>query len=388
MPPEKAEKKFSISRVGSWYARFERPISSFSLVGGFVFDALTLKRVDMFWENFWVVAHLLLVAICILLINIGENEGLDADDPFNAIQGRPESNRMDDPEKIRFWLVNILQFLFGGLLSTFLVFYFRSGSLAVSWPFFLILAAAFVANESFKKRYVRLSFQIGLFFLSIFSFAVFLVPIVLRRIGPDMFLLSGGASIALIIAFLFVLNKFAGEKFSKSKRIIFFAVSGIFLAMNILYFLNVIPPIPLSLKDAGVYHSLTRNANGDYAVTGESYGGWQSFFGLPEDFHETPGGAVYAYSAIFSPTDLNATIAHEWQMYDGHFGKWVTKTRVELPLVGGREGGYRTYSMKNELAPGRWRVNVETARGELIGRLRFNVIFQIAEPELVTDIKS
>lgn len=371
MFPEKTKGRFSLSRARSWYARFERPISSFSLIGGFVFDALTLQRVDMFWENFWVVAHLLVVAVCIVLINLGENDGVD----------------VSDPEKTHFWLVNILQFFFGGLLSTFLVFYFRSGSLTVSWPFFLILAAAFVANESFKKRYVRLSFQIGLFFLSLFSFAIFLVPVVVHSIGPVVFLLSGAISIALIWSFLAILKRFAGEKFLKSRRIIFFTISGIFLTVNILYFLNIIPPIPLALKDAGVYHSITRGADGNYAVTRES-GGWTSFFGFPEDFHETPGGPVYAYSAIFSPTSLNTTVIHEWQTYYENLGKWVTVTQKELPLVGGREGGYRTYSMKSDLVPGRWRVNVETERGELIGRLRFNIVLQATEPALVVNIKS
>ncbi len=371
MPPEKTKKRFSIARMRNWYARFERPISSLSLIGGFVFDALTLKRVDMFWENFWVVAHLLIVTACIILINREENEGTD----------------VKDPAKIHFWLINTLQFFFGGLLGTFLVFYFRSGTLAVSWPFFLLLTAAFIANESFKERYARLSFQISLFFLSLFSFAIFLVPVVLHRIGPDVFLISGAVSVALLVLFLFMLKLVAGEKFTKSKKLLFFSISGVFLLINVFYFLNVIPPIPLSLKDAGLFHSLARNADGNYAVTYEN-AGWLGFFNYSEDFHETPSSTVYAYSAIFSPADLNTTVVHEWQMYDEQAGKWATATRTELPLVGGRGGGYRTYSIKSDLMPGAWRVNVETERGELLGRLRFNIILQISEPVLAADIKS
>jgi hypothetical protein len=48
--------------------------------------------------------------------------------------------------------------------------------------------------------------------------------------------------------------------------------------------------------------------------------------------------------------------------------------RVELPVRGGRGGGYRTYSVKTGLTPGAWRVNVETPTGALLGRLRFNVV--------------
>ena len=64
-----------VTHFKNWYGKFERPISSLSLIGGFVFDAVTLTRVDEFWENFWVGAHLLIVATCIVLINIEENDG-------------------------------------------------------------------------------------------------------------------------------------------------------------------------------------------------------------------------------------------------------------------------------------------------------------------------
>ncbi len=53
-----------------WYLRYERLISSLSLIGGFIFDAVTLKRVDLFFENVWVAAHLVIAALGIILINL------------------------------------------------------------------------------------------------------------------------------------------------------------------------------------------------------------------------------------------------------------------------------------------------------------------------------
>jgi hypothetical protein len=236
--PEETTKTGRFSQIRNWYARWERPLSSISLVGGFVFDALTLKRVDLFWENFWVVAHLLIVAICIVWIN-REEKSVDNE---------------KNPAKIHFWLVNILQFFFGGLLSTFLVFYFRSGSISASWPFLLILAAAFIANESFKKHYTRLAFQIALLYLSMFCFAIFLVPVVLHEIGPSTFLLSGGVSLVALTLFILILGFFSKEKLWQRTWSVLLPVVGVFLVVNILYFFNLIPPIPLSLKDAGIYH--------------------------------------------------------------------------------------------------------------------------------------
>jgi len=354
-------------RIRDWYARSERTLSSLSLFGGFTFDALTLRRVDMFWENFWVVAHLLIVGICIVLVNIRENKG-------------PNPN---EPVGYHFWLANIMQFFFGGILSTFLVFYFRSGTIAASWPFFLILAAAFLSNENAKSRYLRLTFQISLFFLSVYAFAIYIVPVIMHTLSQTTFLIAGVASLAFIGLFLLILRFTAREKFVKSRTPLFLAIIIIFAGMNALYFFNFIPPIPLSLKDSGIYQTFIVNAPGRYTAAAESQGPF-AFFKLADDVHIAPGEPIYAYSAIFSPNNFSTTIIHEWQEYDPQSHAWITKSRVALPVTGGREGGYHTFSVNENLEPGAWRVNVETERGEVIGRMNFNVAYAVEEPALQT----
>lgn len=42
--------------------------------------------------------------------------------------------------------------------------------------------------------------------------------------------------------------------------------------------------------------------------------------------------------------------------------------------MGGREGGYRGYSVKGNLFAGEWRVNVTTERGQSLGRTSFTVV--------------
>ncbi len=135
-------KKSVLAHARSWYARFERPISSLSLISGFVFDALTLVRVDVFWDNFWVAAHLAIVTVCAVWINLLNNTP-------NESGTRPEA----DPHSLHFWLVNVMQFFFGGLLSVYLVFYFRSGTIATSWPFVFMLGLGFIAKEYVKSRF-------------------------------------------------------------------------------------------------------------------------------------------------------------------------------------------------------------------------------------------
>ncbi|MFA5889267.1 MAG: DUF2914 domain-containing protein [Candidatus Paceibacterota bacterium] len=343
-------------KVADWYGRYERPVSSLSLVAGFLFDILTLRRVDSFLENFWVLGHIIIVAVCMILLHVFES---DSGDEANS-------------DKIHFWLVNTIQFFFGGLLSVFLVFYFRSGDLAVSWPFILMLAIVFWANESLKRQYVRLTFQISLLFLSIFSTTIYLLPVFLHKINDLVFLLSGFVSLVSIFLFTYVMYLIDKKKFHASKRGIIFSVIGTFLIFNVFYFTNLIPPLPLSLKDSGPYHLIQKNEDNTYTGFYEKTN-WQRFFRTYDDISIQNGQPVYAYSAVFSPTLFNFTIVHEWQYYDENLKTWITSGKINLPVVGGREGGFRTYSVKSGLTSGRWRVNVETINGKLIGRLRFTV---------------
>jgi hypothetical protein len=359
-----------IKHIRDFYAKFERPISSLSLVGGFVFDALTLRQVDAFWDNLWVVAHLVIVGIFMVLIHAQESEEGD------------EKN----PEKKHFWYVNILQFFFGGILSTYLVFYFRSADILVTWPFILLLAVAFWANESLKRHYIRLSFQISLYFICLYSFAIFLVPVLMHQIGVKVFLVSGLVSLALIGIFILTLIILAREKFRQSRKIILVSICSIVALVNLLYFTNLIPPIPLSLESGDIYHSLSHNIGGNYIMQDEDLGFW-GYFQLYQTFHEPAGAPVYAFSAVFSPANLNLIILHEWQHYDSVSGKWLTVGTVELPVVGGRSGGFRTFSVWSNVSPGLWRVNIKTESGQLIGRLRFNVVPSDVVPALVTEMK-
>ncbi len=325
-----------LAKIRTWYARYERPISSLSLIGGFLFNALTLTRVDQFWENFWVALHLVIVAVCIILINRGEGRG----------------------ERFHFWLTTILQFTFGGLFSTFIVFYFRSAVLAVAWPFFLILVLGFLANQAFKKQYSRISFQISFFFLSLYLFFIFLIPVLLHEISRTVFLVSGGASLIVLLTFLSIL---------KGRKTVLPIIFGIYVLVNGLYFLNLIPPLPLSLTDAGIFSSISKTPDGNYA-------------GEREASRAVASGKAYAYSAIFSPISFSTNIIHEWQEYNAESKKWVTAARIPLTVSGGREDGFRTYSIYTNLTTGKWRVNVKTADGLVIGRMSFtveNAIMQI-----------
>jgi len=357
--------------IKNWYARYERLISSLSLLGGFVFDIFALKRIDLFWDNLWVAMHLLVAAIGIILINLFENRKHLL---VEKIAGR-----------IHFWLIILIQFAFGGLLSTFLVFYFRSGTFSASWPFLLLLALVFAFNEILKTHYTRLAFQTIVLYISIYSFAIFILPVILHQMGDGIFLLSGAVSLVLLWLFLLALRYISRERFVKSRKALIFHIVLITTLVNILYFTNLIPPIPLSLKDAGVYHSLYRNSDGNYTATEEPQTFWD-FFKSYKLFHEVAGQPVYVFTSIFAPTNLNVQVIHDWQHYDETSRKWQSIEKMSLSIIGGRDGGFRTYSIMTVSQSGLWRVDVTTLKGQLIGRVKFQVENATNTPALETNI--
>jgi hypothetical protein len=99
------------------------------------------------------------------------------------------------------------------------------------------------------------------------------------------------------------------------------------------------------------------------------------------------GTPVYVFSAIFSPKNLNLNIIHEWQHYNETTKEWDTESIVNLPVVGGRDGGFRTYSMRSNISAGKWRVNIKTNTGKTIGHLRFNIVPAVTAPTFSTIIK-
>jgi hypothetical protein len=359
-----------LNKFADFYKKFEKYISPISLIYGFIFTSLTLTRVDMPMENFWIIVNILIVSFGIFVMTFYEN------------RAKQKNILAEDIQKVNFYLTLAIQFALGGLFSTFFIFYIRSSSLTQSWFFLLILLILLVGNEIWKKHYERLVFQISVLFVSLYLFLIFILPVLLHRLGADIFVASGIISLAIIFLFLLLLKRFAREKFHNQHRNLRISVVAIFVTMNLMYFTNIIPPIPLSLKDSGVYHGITKVAEGKYEGKSENYI-WQDHFRLYPVFQQQKGEVIYVYSAIFSPIKLNTEIIHQWQYYDEEEKEWVDSSRIILPISGGRDEGFRTYSAKQSVTPGLWRVKVMTERGQTMGRINFKVERVDISPELI-----
>jgi hypothetical protein len=82
---------------------------------------------------------------------------------------------------------------------------------------------------------------------------------------------------------------------------------------------------------------------------------------------------LYLYTSIFAPGRLATVVVHSWEWFDPMSRRWIPQSRVPFSIRGGREGGYRAYSIKSRPRPGDWRVNITTDDGRPMGRIRFAV---------------
>lgn len=357
----------NIQELVRWYERYVSPVS---LVAGFISDNLILlKRVDLWTTDALFIFYLALSGGGIILIN-----GLEA--------GKIKRKFLVDAAPV---IPIIVQFAVGGLFSGFLSLYSRSAGYAASWIFVVIVAALLLGNERFARFYVRVPVQISILFTTIFAFLIFFLPVVFHQIGPRMFMISGALALALIALFLALMIRIipnARQQLTSCAR----AIAVIYIAFNALYFTGAIPPLPLALKDAGVYHEVVHDTTaGTYDLTGEQQPWYDSIYPFDETFHEQPGQSVYVYTSIFAPSGLATEVLHEWQYDDS--GKWVTEATIEYPIVGGRDGGYEGYSELADPAPGKWRVNVITQYGQLIGQVSFTVVDATSSAGYVTTTK-
>jgi len=321
--------------------------------GGVTYDTLTLTRIDRFVDNLILMAYLaVLGALIVVTLRPGPYPGFLAGmTPYAPMA---------------------IQFLFGSLFSAYAIFYSQSASWTATAVFFLVLVALLVANEFLRERLSNATLLLSLYALVTFSFFTFFLPVLAGFMHTVLFLIGAvlSAGISLGMARLLSRGNSAGTQPSAQRSgVPAVALVGVLV---VFYFLNWIPPVPLSLKFGGMYRSVSKT-DGRFLLTYEK-GSWYQFWKRSDD--PLPSSvSAYCFTAVFAPVDLRTTIYHRWQYRPDRerAGAFMTADRIGFPISGGREEGYRGYTVKQRLVPGDWRVDVETADGRIIGRIAFSV---------------
>lgn len=344
--------------------KHQRKISAGALLVGFLWDTITLTRIDYLFEVIVLGTHTALIVLWIFLINLVDGKALT----WGIFK----------------WVRNIapilMQVSFGALFSGLTVFYVKSASFGTSFIFVLVLAGILIGNEFFRTKYQRFIFQFSILYVALASFFALYLPVLVESVGWGVFVganIIAGALIYLLVSFL---NLFIKEKVMKSRNGLRISIASIFTLLLVLYFSNIIPPVPLSLKHKGIYHDISR-VGSLYVVQEEKQPLFDAF--LPgQALHIEPGDSLIMFSSIFAPSGLSTSIAHSWEYYDEKSRTWTSQGKISFPITGGRDKGFRGYTEKTSLQEGRWRVRVVTKRNQVLGSSEFSVLYVSTGVEL------
>jgi uncharacterized protein DUF5924/DUF2914 family protein len=253
-----------------------------------------------------------------------------------------------------------IQTLYHNLLLFVLPAYYAAATLDspnVAFPAVVALGALVTALDPLYRRLVQPRRWLNHALLGFSIFAALNVALPLVGVQPIVALEGSAVLSALALA-----PAFRREGRIGWIRAHAMAVVAAFVALFLIWFARgLVPPAPLFLARSVVARDVADLEPVD-----------------PADGHVLSSstvlewGQLAAYTSVYAPAGVRQTIRHVW------WRDRVMLAHVSLPtpVLGGRRQGFRTYSRYTDLKPpvaGHYHVDVLTASGQLIGRLRFTV---------------
>ncbi|MES2499569.1 MAG: DUF2914 domain-containing protein [Pseudomonadota bacterium] len=256
----------------------------------------------------------------------------------------------------------LLQFLFGSLFSALFILYFKSSSHVAAFAWSVGLGVLLIANEFLETAYRRFTLIWTLFGFCLILLLNFVLPYTIGSIHWLWFFVSIILAVIITQSLKLSISSHLGSIYPTYAIAIFIAS---------IYVLDVIPPVPLVIKDIQVGIKLEKVEN-IYVLQQDKAPEWRFWKSTLDSVHIVPGDKVYCISAVFAPSSLETQLFHHWQFYDEKNG-WQTMSRIGFALTGGRNKGYRGYTYKQNVAFGLWRVKVETENGRTISIYKFTI---------------
>jgi len=337
---------------------------------GFVWDSLTLGRIDRMYDRIILCTYLTSLSVCLYLFNLVEDD-------------RWKGTFL---EKYEAYFPLAIQFFLGGLCSAYVIYFSRSVSFSKTASFFVILVILLFANEMLKKRISNKYLQFGAYFFVNFTFFTFFVPLIVKHMNSFIFLVSGGISLATTLGLIvYIFNESPSTQKEVHLGKLTGLILGIYLLINSFYFLNLIPPVPLALDEGLVAHSIEKQDN-EYLVSYEREPWYQIWKDNRHQYEYEPGSNVYIFTSIFAPSDFEKDILHRWKWYSPYTNKWEIIDEIGFEITGGRDEGFRGYTYKNKMMEGEWKVDVITEEGSVLGIIKFKIeVDSTAQPYRLTE---
>ena len=354
-------------RIRAFRGRHKRLETVLFFAGGFCFDLLLLERIDSVPMLIHQGSYLLLLSILLTV------------DHHFAFGGEPRGRW----GKILHWRTELIHFLFGTLLNAFLVFYFKAAAGWWALAFLSGLCALLLANEMEAFRKLGPMMRVALWSFAAASYFEYLLPVVLGFLSPWIFVLAVGLAALCTFTMWDLSSRWTPDPGWTFARACLPGLS-IQALLVALYFLHIVPPVPLSIKAIGIYHGAMRDGPSIHLLETQSL--WPKLFRPHGEtvFLARPGDRVYLRVRVFAPRNFRDGVRIRWAFHDARHG-WTSTDAMPLTLSGGQEQGWSALAWKENYQPGEWRVNVETNDGRDVGYLRFRIAADDGTGERILD---
>ena len=334
------------------YRQNEVVFSIFVFAAGFLFDLLTLGRIDDLLN---------LIQQAVYLTILGTLLVLEIKVSIGSLQIPPRFERIWNYHDL------FVHFLFGSLLSAYTIFYYTSASAFTSFVFILLLAGLMLANEIPQVQRLGLPVRVILFNICLLSYFAFFYPILFGHVGVLPFWL-GFITSAAMIRIIWKMN--FKEAHDILKRHVAIPAISVHIVFLLGYYLSLIPPVPVAVKKIGIYYNVIKS-EGKYMGLHQRPG-WKIWQKGSQDFKVRTGDKVFVLLSVFSPARFEDKVYLKW-FYDDPKSGWHQEDSIPLSILGGREQGFRGFGSKQFYKLGDWRVLVETSDGREVGRINLTI---------------
>lgn len=343
-------------RIKALKDRNERLVSIAFFAGGFVFDAIMLDRID---DGVMLIQQGAYLVLSGLLLAVTQKYAILNKEPPKWLK------------KPWHYVDHVIHFMLGTLLNAYTIFYFQSASGYTAMGYLVVIGGLLAVNE--MPRFHRFGPVViyALWSICLTSYFAYLIPLELHSIRPWMFYLSVLLALIPILPHYRWLARWSGDVKLALRQAVLPAliVQGLFA---LLYALRIAPPVPLAVKEMGIYHNVEKVPGEATWLLSYDRPMWKFWQKGDTDFRERPSDKVWCFARIFAPKGFLDTVSLVWFYHHPTRG-WTRVYGLPLKLVQSGERGFAVDGYLTQPQPGDWRVEIQSVDERTVGQLHFTV---------------